>query len=58
MQKIKKNVFDQLFATSAGKMVKVFLKWKGLTVPVDAEEKAKCVRFEQSLHRIQQRPIK
>lgn len=40
------KVFDSLFATSAGKMIKVFMSWKSLPVPVNVEEKVKCIRFE------------
>lgn len=58
VEKIKLKVFDTLLATSSGKLLKVFLKWKGLPSLPDDEERRKCVAFESVLSRITQRPIK
>ncbi|KAL4428740.1 hypothetical protein ABPG74_001894 [Tetrahymena malaccensis] len=58
IKNIQQKIFKGLFDTSAGKVLHLFMLWKGLPPPCDNELKIKTVRFESILHTLSMRPIK
>ncbi|EAR83251.2 hypothetical protein TTHERM_00999030 (macronuclear) [Tetrahymena thermophila SB210] len=58
VKNIQQKIFKALFDTSAGKVLHLFMLWKGLPPPSDNEMQIKTVRFEGILHNFSMRPIK